>query len=752
MIPDLLRVLPVALVVVIVPGWFWSRFLVGSDDLAERLTYSLALSVALVSAVALAEARILGSGLTLPLAALSVVIVFLSGLVLYAWFGAAKETKETTRFQPKLPGFAPLVPIALALGAVLGADLLFPGSFWLAGSCWGWYTEACVSTGPIRWITVPVAVLLLLAAILYFFTTRRRETTEPSPDEDNLEERLDESLNLRESRLSSVARRLALPVVILTVLVRGYLGPILHDWPFIRGVDNYSHAVMTNLMLTKGHIQPYLVYPPGLHLLTAEVSRLSGGVDPLRIFPIVGPAFLLLPTLSCYVLARRLWGWEYGVVAAFLAGGLLGGSYYYFDDAMYPNMITSQLLLVMTVAALVRLYAAPSVRTGLLLALLGSSAVLYHQVSSMYVILLLALVSVLILPNLLLRDRKTGIVLFLSLALTFVLAIPYAWATYDLGQIFAKVFEGGKSTATGSAVSMAIGTQNPYPMEGLIGAIVSQPIAWLGLLGTLLLIFARSNWEHRPRALAHFTLLLWVLILFAGSRTTYSAFPQRFGRDLGIPLSILGALALVMVLRSIFKLRKPLAVYTASVAVLLMVGVLGLRTVQSYAQAIGPSVELTTNSKIQAAGDWLKAHNEGGNIMVSPQSNQVPSRMMLAMGHYSAMQSFTQYQISNPRDLPPDYNPQRYQDEIWVMYHPQGQQTQQILKKYDVRYIVLYKSMPDRAVIPYWQLFKARPDLYRTAFENSDVLIVAPRKDPNVQEQAQAPKTTRETGEGKATR
>ena len=740
MILDLLRVVPVVALVVILPGWFWSRFLVGSDELAERVAYSLALSVALVSAVALAEVRILGSGLTLPLAILSVAIVFLSGLALYIGFGAAREKKETVAFRPALPGFAPLVPAALALGVVLGADLLFPGSFWLARSCWGWSSEACLSTGPIRWVTVPVALLLLVAGVLYFFTSRREEAHQPPTDEEHAEEdlggSLQESMDLRSSRWSGIARRFALPVVILAVLVRGYLGPILHDWPFIRGVDNYSHAVMANLMLTKGQIQPYLVYPPGLHLLTAEVSRLSGGVDPLRIFPIVGPAFLLLPTISCYVLARRLWGWEYGVVAAFLAGGLLGGSYYFFDDAMYPNMITSQLLLVMTVAALMRLYAAPTARNGLLLALLGSSAVLYHQVSSFYVILLLALVSLLILPNLLLRDRRAGVVLLVSLTLTVILAIPYAWSAYNLPQIFAKVFEGGKSTATGSAVDMVIGTQNPYSIEGMIGAIVSQPIAWLGLLGTLFLIFAKNSWEYRPRSLAHFTLLLWVLILFAGSRTTYSGFPQRFARDLGIPLSILGALALIMIFRSLVKLRRPLAVYTASVAVLLMVGLLGLRAVQSYAQAIGPSAELTTNSQIQAAGDWLKDHNQGGNIMISPQSNQVPSRMMLAMGHYSAMQSFTQYQISNPRDLPPDYSPQRYQDELWVMYHPQGEQTQQILKKYDVRYIVLYKSMPDRYVVPYWQLFKSRPDLYRIAFENHDVLIVASREGPTGQEQA----------------
>ena len=35
--------------------------------------------------------------------------------------------------------------------------------------------------------------------------------------------------------------------------------------------------------------------------------------------------------------------------------------------------------------------------------------------------------------------------------------------------------------------------------------------------------------------------------------------------------------------------------------------------------------------------------------------------------------------------------------------------------------------MPDRPTQDYWRFFKARPDLYKTDFENSDVLIVSRR-------------------------
>jgi hypothetical protein len=100
--------------------------------------------------------------------------------------------------------------------------------------------------------------------------------------------------------------------------------------------------------------------------------------------------------------------------------------------------------------------------------------------------------------------------------------------------------------------------------------------------------------------------------------------------------------------------------------------------------------------------------------------------MMLAMGHYSALQSFEPGQIKNPRDLPPT-GPRPLWDVLRVVKHPANQRTDQILTTYDIRYIVLYKNMPDRPTQDYWLSFKGRPDLYRIAFENDDVLIVARR-------------------------
>ena len=694
MLLDLIGALSAALLVGFAPGWFWARCLCAPSDWAERLAYTVALSLALVPAAALVPAKLLG--VTLAVTGFSTLAVFLMGLLAYVLFGPA-GAKDAPPFPgPEALGMPTLVVLLPAFGLALWAGLqTVPGS------------RDVFPAGPMA----AVALLVLVAgAVRLIASLREPGSREPSFGETPV--------------ASPRAYRVLLPAVLLLALFRGYSGPTLHDWPFMRGVDHYSHAVMAELMMTRGEIAPYLIYPPGFHTLTAMLSRLSGLV-PLEIFPVLAPALLLLPPLACYALARRVWGRPQGVAAALFSGVLLGGTYYYYNDAMYPNLVTSQFLLVLTIAALARLYASPSPRAGLLFALLGSSVVLYHPVASLYEAALLAVVAVVFLPYLLLRERKTGLTLLASLVLLGSLAVVYAWDTYDLPRAVAGLVDGSGAGASATAVGMAVGTQAPYPLGFLAGTMVTQPVVWLGLLGALLVVGDLVGRVGPPRAPAQITVLLWALLLFVGSRTPLTGFPQRFGRDVGVPMAILAAVALVTILRSLGP-RRPVVVFAASAVVLLAGSSVAYRAVQSLGDAAEPSVQLTITPQIAAAGDWLREHNDGGNLMVSPHANQVPSRMMLAMGGYSALQSFEPWQIANPRDLPPT-GQQPPRDVLWAMQHPKGDLTNRLLERHEVEYIVLYKSMPDRPTIDYWRLFRTSPDVYRVAFENDDVLIVARR-------------------------
>lgn len=707
MLLDLILASLAALAVGVVPGWFWAGLLRAPTDLAERAALSVAFSMALVPAVVLVPTRLLGLGLTLPVVVASSLAVFLAGFAAHARFGPAKGDDEPVAPDPVVSLPAPaLVPLGVALALAFGV---------LVGTVPGEVVAPAItgSVVPTRGMALALALLVVASGVLYLIFRDRPETPEEH-----------ESYKAFLPEIPFGLRRLLLPAVLLLALVRGYVGPVLHDWPFMRGVDHYSHAVMANRLMEVGRIEPYLIYPPGFHTLTASVSRLTG-LDPLEIFPVIGPALLLLPALALYTLGTRLWGWGYGVAAAFFTV-LLGGTYYYFNDAMYPNLVTSQFLLVMALASLIVMYRSPSVRNGLSLAILGSAVVLYHPVASMYLAALLALVGLYFALPLLFRDRSRGLALTLSLALLGTLAVAYAWHTYDLGGEVSQLFGGGGGGTTGEAVGMAVNTQAIYAEGFLVGTMVSQPVAWLGLLGVFLLIVRVRETGGMPVALAHLTVFSWAAILFVGSRLSVTGFPQRFGRDLGIPLALLAALGLMAVLKSMGPRRRTASVFAASVVVLLTVGLVGTGLVQSLRWSAGPSIQMTTTPAIAEAGAWLEEHNEGGNIMVSPHANQVPSRMMLAMGDYSALQSFEYGQILTPRDLPPT-GPKPLMDVLRTMTNPTTEQASNAMEKYGIRYVVLYKYMPDRPTADYWRRFEARPDLYPAVFENKDVLIVSAR-------------------------
>ena len=344
MLSELILALPAAILVGLVPGWFWTRLLLASSDLPERLAYSVGLSMVLVPSVALVGSRLVGSGVTFSVALASPLVVFFLGLAAYLRFGPAKGSDEPLAPPPASPGLPVLVLLiaafALALGILLG---VVPGG----------------------WAAFLVAPLALSAVIVHLRVSRRGNT-------------LRAGIRDPGSPVVPTLRYAALSAVLLLVLLRGYLGPLLHDWPYPRGVDRYEHAVMTGMTLSEGTTESFMLYPPGLHFLAAEICRLTG-LEPLEALPVVAPLLLLLPALALYALARRLWGWEYGVAAALLSGVILVGPYLHFAEARYPNFIGTQFLLVMAVAALTSLYASPSARGGLLLALLGSSTVLYHR-------------------------------------------------------------------------------------------------------------------------------------------------------------------------------------------------------------------------------------------------------------------------------------------------------------------------------------------------------------------------------------
>lgn len=690
MIPDLFRALLAAILFGVLPGWFWSACLSGprqSTDLMQRIAFSTALSMTLIPAVTLPVLNLFDTRVTLAVAVFSALVVLLSGLAAYLYLGSREEAREPT-LPPAAIGAPALALVSLALGLAL----------------WASFSE---SAG----YTLTTAGLVVLAGAAAWAGPR-----DPTPEDSVTEE---------PGILRRLGRGLLLAAVLVLVLVRGYSGVVLHDWPYLRGGDQFNHAVMANQMLSEGNYDQYLVYPPGFPILSAGISLLSG-LDPVDLYPVMAPALLILPALACYALAKRLWGWECGVAAA-LSGILLVGTYANIEQARYPNLVAAQFLLVVAVAALVGLYRSPEPRSVVQFGVLGSSAVLYHSVGTFYAALLFALVSALVLPYLLLRHRRTGVALLASLALLGSFSVAFAWDTYDLPSLIGGLVSGSETGAGGEAVSIVIGTQPPLELSGLPER-VSPPVLWLGLLGIFLLLVPRGNGANSYGLAERATLLLWCAVLFVGSRTALSGFPQRFERDLGVPLAVLAALALVVILRSVMSnlpaIRQPKVLATLALGVvaagisLSLVGVWGVRGVEDAAK---PAGALVTPDLVQA-GNWLEDHGADGKIVTTPSFGGVTNRGMLALSGYDGLQSFAEKRIKTPRSLPTGGRDE-IEDAGWLLRHPSGERTRNIIERYDIRYVVLSKEYPGTDP----RAFALEENLYRKVFENETVVIFAPR-------------------------
>jgi hypothetical protein len=718
---DLIRALLAAVVAGVLPGYFWAVVLSPRAGLAERLTWSSALSVASVPVVALVLAKLAGSGVTLWIALLSVALVAGSGGVALAVRGSLRAPSGPVLPRP---------PVIRDPGTLALAGVAFAGALTVV-------LMALQHRQPPGWLLIVVAVALIAAGVLAAWQARParadssdpaeeagpagpvEEAVPPGPVEEAVPPGLAEEGT---GRFGPPWRAAAIVVTLGLIAIRAYAGPIRLDWPYLRGTDQFSYVIMSDQMMRHGSYAAFLRYPPGFSTLSAVVLRLSG-LSPLTLYPVLAPALMLLTGLAAYVLAARLWGWRYGIAAMALSGLVLDGAYAGFGQGRYPDLVSAFFLMVMLVAALTVLYETPSLRTGGLVAVVGASVVFYHPVVSIYLVVLLAVVGLGGLPYHLLqgRRREAG-VLLATLVATAVLSACYAAYIYD----FAGIISGSSNTST--AVANDVGSQAVLPAAHLLTEL-GPALVWLGLFGLAALAAAAASAYFRtpPRVLAAGTVLAWCAVMYIGSRTSLDGFPQRFERDLGAPLSITAAFGAGLILRSLARVlasRKAVAAAASAAA-----------AVVALVAAIPAGASLVSDSKtkgniltrpVAAAGQWLRQHNTGGTIITTPYMNHsISNRAVLAMGGYTGLQSYSPRRTAHPRSLPPAGR-QPLIDSDQVLFHPATCKSANVISRDDVRYVVLYKRGQEADLAA----FHTDRAHYHRVFENAAVVIYAPQHDP----------------------
>jgi hypothetical protein len=754
-IAEMIRALIAAAAVAVLPGYFWAAVLRPASGLADRLAYSAVLSMASVPVIAITIARIAGTGITLWVALASVALVLASGILIFVVKGPAPGAASAALPRADLTGNpATLALIAVVLVLVLAVGLSSRAPGWLllvtvagivlAGALAAWPTPVpprgqAIESDP---MTIPTSVRRTASmgpagaglpatggpapAAEPTLTRSPAPSTMPTAAgkqaaPDGIAGTSDRPNPVRTLLALESARGQrpwlrdgALAAVLLLAAVRVYDGVIRFDWPYLRGGDQFNHAVMAEQMLSHGSYGTYLVYPPGFSALTAVICRVAS-LPPLALFPVLAPALLILPALAAYALATKLWGWRYGIAAAALNGLMLTGAYASFADGRYPDLVAAYFLLPMTIAALISLYTSPSLRSGVLVTVVGSSVVLYHSVATLYLAVLLAAVGITGLPYLLFTGcRRQARTLLLALAAVAVVSAGYAAYIYDLP----KAVTGQASSTT--AVSIVLGTQPPLPVRHVFLEL-APVIVCLGMFGVVLLIVGLRHLTQPPQMLAAGTVLLWCLLMYAGSRTALDGFPQRFERDLGAPLSVTGALALGLIARTLWTRRagtRPLMAVTATAAAALTAVMAAVQMADDLRHEVQPAHQVLTRP-VALAGQWLARHNTGGNIISTYYMNPgISSRAVLAMGGYTGLQSFSPRRIAHPRSLP-TAGRQPLLDSREVLLHPATCQAASIIDRDDVRYVVIYKFGSGADLTA----FGATPARYHPVFENGSVII-----------------------------
>jgi len=745
-VADLIRALLAGAAGAVLPGYFWAAVLRPTSGLGERLAWSTGISMASVPTVAVILARATRGGVALWVALAAVLIVFGSGLFVYWRRGPAPGTAAPVLRMPEPardPRVLGLVAVAIALGllmmparrppvlvlAVIAIALI------VGGALMAWHrpaepadSPAAPSPGATGFLPAPPPAPEPASpasaasagpsdsgpgvaghhepapapAPPASATARATNAAEPGPRPFGLP--------------LPVVRDGGLAVILVLTACRVYSGVVRFEWPYVSGGDQYSHTVMAEQMLAHGQYPGYLIYPPGFSALTAVICRFAG-LTPLALFPVLAPMLLVVTALGAYALATRLWGWEYGLGAAALSGLVLTGAFNGFAGGRYPDLISAFFLLVMTVAALITVYEAPTVRSAVLVTVVGASAVFYHSVATLYAAVLFVLVALICLPYLLRgRHRPETRALLLSLAGVAVLAACYAIYVYNPGGIL-----GGKSS-TGGAVSIVLGSQAPASQGALLKEL-GPPIVWFGILGVAALAVS-LRWLRRPaQVLTAATVVAWCVVMYLGSRTSLDGFPQRFERDLGAPLAVMAAFGIGLIVRSLpirGAVSRTAPALAAAVAGILAAVMLLAQTGHAVRASDRSAGELLSH-RVAAAGRWLAQHNTGGTIISTPNMNPgITNRAVLAMGGYTGLQSYSAFRIAHPRSLP-TAGKTPLLDSQEVLLHPQSCQSANILVRQDVRYVVLYRvnSGADLAG------FAADPAHYQQVFENPTVIIYA---------------------------
>lgn len=328
------------------------------------------------------------------------------------------------------------------------------------------------------------------------------------------------------------------------LILFSYGNQLIYRYAVPAGGDAYGHLRIANIILHGDYAQIYQ-YHTVWHLIVVALTLITR-VPAITVMAWLAPLLLVTMGISLYIFNRRYFGEIAGVTSLILIGFFSNQPIQTLYDGSFPNVLAAGTILPLFMIALVSVYRTnQKLKRYLILGIMAIILVYSHHLTTLYTIpvvilfflaelvkiyrekgtslwkiflvMILALISILILFALLLNSSAAGSVN--DLAKQFL----------DINFVFPFIHFKGYLDNPNAYLALT-----DYPNA------LGEAVVFLGIGGFLVALYhvifrsQESNWP------AYLVLVLWAYCLLISSQILSVGFPIRFARDLVIPLALLG--------------------------------------------------------------------------------------------------------------------------------------------------------------------------------------------------------------------
>ncbi|MEX1052143.1 MAG: hypothetical protein WEC83_02010 [Patescibacteria group bacterium] len=329
-------------------------------------------------------------------------------------------------------------------------------------------------------------------------------------------------------------------LIFIVHFVLSYYGQWRYHYPIAPGDDIFNHLkLISDLELGQPTTLGGSHYPSGLHSLILFLGGLFG-VGSITVTAWLWPALLVLSGLAIFVLAQQLFGLKVALVSYLLYALLSLQPLQTAFDGSLANLLAGNVILPLTILFWAKTWVSSgkSRLVWVVLSALGTVAIaLTHHLTTVVLVAALSVSGLVVLVD---RLKTQGCArgLVIRNTIIYLLIVGAAFAAFwfspaatpvkDLLLAVEDISQAGKSwpiAAYFNRISFLIG------LAGLAG------------LGYCSWAILRGRVDQRWRT-GLLVILVWAWIYFLGSLTSEVGEPERLGRDLAMPISIIAGLSL----------------------------------------------------------------------------------------------------------------------------------------------------------------------------------------------------------------